>query len=227
MKLWIFGHSACLPYDIDPESGWPELLRQQFDCEYENFAAEGADNLYIYHTIVQNYRDIDPGDIVIVGWSHPNRKSFVLDRQCAAHQSALENPVLVFSSQPEFFRSQSIISDNQTKWSLMKPKQKGYPFFDTWYDNYFNDYECRLNFQSYQHSAKLLLSKTLTLSFYFSQESVDTVMPCDFYWLDFIIEQKVAISSENMHPNAQGHAMIADLFFKQLSLQLSLPLTTA
>lgn len=225
MKLWIFGHSACLPYDIQEDHGWPALLSRKLNCEFENFAAEGADNLYIYHTICQQHQRIAEEDIVIIGWSHPNRKSFLLDRSHPRHQAALKNPVILFPGNPEFFRSQSVVNDNQSKWSLMTPAAKGYPFFDTWYEDYFNDYECRLNFQAYQHSVESMVQQ-LSLCFYFSQESVETVLPHHFYWLDFVIDHGVGISQENMHPNSQGHVMIADKFFKELSLQLSLPLTT-
>jgi len=87
MKLWIFGQSMCLPHGLNEEQGWPWLLSRQLNIDYKNFAQPGADNFFIYHTFLENCSLITQDDLVIIGWSHPNRKSFVLDDKNLFHKS--------------------------------------------------------------------------------------------------------------------------------------------
>ena len=59
MKLWIFGHSMCLPYGLEEQQGWPALLSKKLDYEYVNFAQSGSDNFFIYHSFLENYKKIN------------------------------------------------------------------------------------------------------------------------------------------------------------------------
>ena len=216
MKLWVFGHSSCLPFNLDDGQGWVEQLAQSLDIPYENFAEAAADNLFIYHTVMSNLDRIRSTDIVVVGWSHPNRKSFVLDRDNPNHTRALKDGSMVFDGSTEFFRSVGTVADTKQKWSKMIPIPNGNKFFDQWFENYHNEYECRLNLKAYIHSVDQSLP-CKNIKFYFSRESVDHPTDQDFYWLDFIINSGLWISKDNMHPNQQGHDEMAKIFLKTLT----------
>lgn len=205
--IWIFGDSSCLPSGLlDASKGWPTLLSQLTNQEHKNFAQEAADNLYIYHTIISNLTNINKSDTVIVGWSHPQRKSFVYDSK---HSEIINENTILYQSCPPFFRSK-----NQQKgsWSFKKPTKTNNKFFDTWFENYYSDYETRLNFLAYRNSVEKLLNCKY-IPFYFSQDSVDFNNENVLYYLDFVIENKVTISEINMHANEKGHKLMADFFY--------------
>lgn len=218
MTLWVFGHSGCLPFNIPNGIGWVDSLAQLLGIDYKNFAQAAADNLFIYHSILCNLKSMSDSDIVIVGWSHPNRKSFVLDRTQTIHVQAVKQGCIVFDGNPEFFRSKGTTTDTMQKWSNMIPTKQGNDFFDTWFDRYHNEYECRLNFKAYCDSAKQRIPCKY-LPFYFNQESVEHAQPDEFYWLDFIVQNQVWISESDMHPNQQGHDKMAKVFFELLDMQ--------
>ena len=217
MKIWIFGPSVATAYKLEETQGWPYLLSQSLDTEYVNFARESVDNLFIYHTFLENYKQINKDDIVIIGWSHPTRKTFVFDKYNPAHKEALPNSLQYKTATETFFRSSNQRPDTKSKWSLLRPKDTGIKFFDTWFNNYFSEHEQRCNFQSYLDSVKLRVP-CCYIPFYFSQESTTglNVDRCDNFMLDFVIAHDVAISEQDYHPNAQGHILWYQHLLKQI-----------
>lgn len=218
MKLWVFGHSSCLPFNIPNGVSWAKLVAHKLNVECKNFAEAAADNLFIYHCFKKNLEQIQSDDIVIVGWSHPSRKSFVLDQNNPAQLRAIDQGCMIFDSQPKFFRSKGTVTDTKQKWAKMIPQRQGNSFFDKWFENYYNDYECRLNFQAYCDSVQLQVPCKY-IPFYFSKESIDCYTHKDtFYWLDFVVENQCWISKNDMHPNQQGHNEMAKIFLQKLDL---------
>lgn len=216
MKLWVFGHSGCLPFGLEHGVAWPEQLALSLEITCENFAQSGADNLFIYHCFKKNLKHIKPDDIVIVGWSHPNRKSFVLNQTNTSHRLAVSNGCMIFDSDPKFFRSKGMAArDTKEKWAAMIPSKQGNSFFDTWFQDYHSEYECRLNLQAYQDSVQQCVP-CKHLCFYFSRESVDHPQDNEFYWLDFILENRLWISDIDMHPSQEGHNEMAKIFLQLL-----------
>lgn len=218
MKLWVFGHSSCLPFNLAPGSlAWPDVICQRLNISIENFAEAAADNLYIYHTFMQARSRISFQDRVIISWSHPNRKSFVLDRSNHRHREALEQGALLFPGPPEFFRSRGRPDDTKDKWSQLLPRALGYQYFDTWFEHYHNEFECRLNLQAYDDSVRCYLPENSVI-FYFSRDSHHNASPDSFFWLDWILDSGCQNSDLDMHPNAQGHMRLADIMLEKLSL---------
>jgi hypothetical protein len=216
MKLWIFGQSMCLPQGTESHQGWGWLLSQWLDAEYNNFAQPGADNLFIYHTFLENLPSITSDDLVVIGWSHPNRKSFVLDHDNPAHQDALPFSLEYRTSDHTFFRSFNSSSSTLDKWLTLRPQQTGSKFYDVWFKNYYSDYEQRCNFQSYLDSVQLR-APTQYIPFYFSQESTNEITrQNDNFMLEFIIKNKVAISKDDFHMNSLGHQMWAEYLLEQI-----------
>jgi hypothetical protein len=218
MKLWVFGHSSSLPFNLPQSIGWADQVATALDIPCQNFAESAADNLFIYHCFISNLKYIQPKDIVIIGWSHPNRKSFVLDQNHPSHQMAVDHGCIIFNSQPKFFRSKGTSTDTKQKWSKMAPANQGNNFFDTWFQNYHNEYECRLNLQAYCESVQHQMPCRY-IPFYFSRESVESANSYDFYWLDFVLENHVWISDSDMHPNQEGHNKMAKIFLELLDKQ--------
>lgn len=221
MNLWIFGHSACTAYGLDNnQQSWMSLLATKLKAEgVYNFAQQGSDNLFIYHTITQHLLNIDQNDIVVVGWSHPTRKSFVYDKSNPMHHQCLPNGT-IYNGDPVFFRS----NNNKKSWSLdaitdfsIRHKSiNNQSFFDNWYKNYFSEYECLLNFRAYLDSIYTQVTATY-LPFYFSKESVDTIKvdPNSLYYIDYIIDHNAYISKKDLHANQTGHQLIADFLYQK------------
>jgi len=217
MNIWIFGHSACLPHGIDNVNEcWTKQLQLSINAnQLFVLAKEGVDNLFIYHSILSNINQIQHDDIVIVGWSHPSRKCFISDD--IYHDYNLnEKTATIYPGTPTFFRSRGVAHDTKNKWLSMKPKNQGVPYFDTWFQCYYNPIETQLNFRAYVDSARSMIP-CQHLDFWFSKESVKDLDVSGFYWLDFILEHKVWLSDTDTHPNCQGHNMISEYFKNQLT----------
>jgi hypothetical protein len=204
-------------YGLKETQGWPYLLSQELNAEYVNFAQASVDNLFIYHTFLENYKQISQDDIVIIGWSHPARKTFVFDKNNPVHNTALPDSLQYTTATKTFFRSFNKRPDTKSKWSLLKPKDTGLEFFDTWFNNYFSKHEQRCNFQSYLDSVQLRVSGRY-IPFYFSQESTAGLNTSHNgnCMLDFVIEHNVAISDQDYHPNAHGHMLWCQHLLKQI-----------
>lgn len=221
MKIWIFGASNCLPWRISKSDFWGEYLRKYFDAPVVNMAAEACDNLFIYHNIIQSLDQINSEDIVLVGWSHPNRKTFVFDDHNPVHASVIKERSIVYPGNPMFFRSNNInTSDSWKKWLSFSPQNQGIDFFDRWFSDYFSPYESRLNLQSYIDSTRLNLRECRYHPFYFSKESVSGLQRVDvdsLFYLDFVLENSVTISNDDAHANEDGHKKISKFFINALT----------
>jgi hypothetical protein len=206
--IWIFGHSASLSHDLnDSNKGWPALFSKLISQPVTNLAKAGADNLFIFHTIVSNLSKIKNDDVVIVGWSHPSRKSFVYDDR---YQDVVDNNTLFYDSSPPFFRS---FNQQSHSWIFKKPTPTGKKFFDIWFKDYYSEYETELNFLAYRSSIKSLL-KCKYIPFYFSKDSVGFEDDSVLYYLEFVLENNVQISKNNMHANEHGHELMAKHFYE-------------
>jgi len=220
MTLWVFGDSLSLPFDLEhTNQGWPSLLSYKLNVELKNFAEVAADNFFIYCCYLENKKYIQSNDLVVVGWSHPSRKSFVLDRNNSTQVQVI-NDSYVYRARQEFIRKKNIKKTNSitgTHWtSIMKPVNTGVSYYDTWFKNYYSEYEQMCNLQSYHDSVKYTcLAKCIT--FFFSKESIaGSTLDSNNFALDFIIERQLNISDTNLHFNSAGHAAWADHLYNQL-----------
>lgn len=208
-RLWVFGHSMCLPFDLNAGTlGWDQLLAQQLGTELKNLAQPASDNLYIYSQYQQHLKYIQPSDIVIVGWSHYSRKLFPIDLDNPKHKAASEVSKLYPTPEITFMRLvQKRRVNDLDKWRKMVPQQSGIDFYDTWFQDYYNKYEQQINLQSYLDSVQLTCPG-LYVPFYFSKESTNGVRidgSHGGYALEYVLENKVAISEDNLHFSEIGH----------------------
>lgn len=204
--LWVFGDSLSLPYHLDDETqGWPYLLSKSLGMSLENFAKPAADNFYIYYCYQSNLDKIKDDDLIVIGWSHPSRKSFVLDRSNPSHLDIVDSSFVFPGKNIDFIRSNNKLNDTKTKMLNLRPKNTGKKFYDTWFENYYSDKEQKINFQSYIDST-LYTSPCTMLHFFFSKESVVDINASGIgHMLDFIIENDLYLNENDMHPNLQGH----------------------
>lgn len=220
--LWIFGHSHSLPFLLKNEhDGWPTILAKKLNVQCINFSEPGADNFYIYSSFLKNRCNIDNEDIVIIGWSHYSRKSFVLDRSNSAQVSVIKNSLLYNKLEnTEFIRSKPNFFSLPMSWLSLKPKNRGISYYDSWFTDYYSMYEQKINFQSYLDSVKLYLSGTQYLPFYFSQESVENIditVPHAGFCTEFIVDAQLQISSNDMHFSSYGHQVWANHLLDKLT----------
>jgi len=222
MKLWVLGQSMSLPFDLDEQQGWPYLLSQQLKIPYQNLAQPATDNFFIYSSFLEIIDEIQSDDLVIIGWSHPSRKTFVFDRSNCAHSQALEYSLHYQTKLQEFIRSRlnprERVNDRK-KWSAMTPASTGLEFYDRWFADYYSEHEQRCNFQSYLDSVQHRCSGQY-IPFFFSQESVKGVEIPNHagYMLDFIISNNVQISKDNLHLSTVGHQQWTDQLCKYIDI---------
>lgn len=218
-KLWVYGASNCLPWRLDnPDQCWTNILACDIGATLVNRAQEGCDNLYIYHALCQDLRDQTPDDTVIVVWTHPNRKTWVLDRSNPKHLQEVDAGCLVYPGHPTFFRSKNKTNcSGLSQWLKFSPASSGNAFFDTWFSDYHSEYEQRRNLDAYIHSAR---SKISCQSFfmYFSLESINHVIDDpDLCYLEFVLDTRTWIDQDDLHCNPIGHARLASVINEKLA----------
>lgn len=222
MTIWVFGDSLSLPYHLSPgEKSWQEILCESIGGAYKNFSKPAADNLYIYHSYQSNLKNIIPGDIVIVGWSHPSRKSFVYSRDNLAQTNCLDRSFVYDVDDIQFIRSKNPISDTLDKWINFAPSARQNPYYDIWFKDYYSDVEQKINFSAYYHSIKNTCPG-IYVPFFFSKESIKGL---EFdgagFALEFIIDNDCAISKQDSHFNARGHQLWAESLLRYIKFQKS------
>lgn len=217
-KIWVFGHSFCLPFNLeDNDNSWVGKLANRLGLSFENFSEPGADNLFIYHAYRTILKRIRSEDIVIIGWSHPSRKSFVLDQENPRHTEVSQKGLLYECGSHKFFRSNNPTSYGSNNWLNFKPKKKGLLFYDDWFNNYYSEYEQKLNFQSYIDSV-VQTCPGIYLPFYFNQESVSGINTHDTdpkFMVEFIKENNIKLNKTDMHMNNKGHDLWSEVMHQK------------
>jgi len=212
MKLWVFGDSLSLAYHVESK-GWPELLAGKLNCEYTNFAQPAADNFFIYSSYLHALPEIKSNDIVVIGWSHPSRKSFVFDKSNPEHLKSVETSH-IYKTDIEFIRSKNQLNDTLTKWKTLSPVPQNKLFYDTWYRDYYSITEQRSNLFAY-HSSAISTCPGYYIPFFFSLESIEG-LSIDSYvgtMLEFISANQCSINPTDAHLNSTGHCLWADNIF--------------
>jgi|694.fasta_scaffold92709_4 hypothetical protein len=219
MTLWIFGDSLSLPYDLNhPNQGWPSLLSNKLGTELKNFAEIAADNFFIYCCYLENKKHIKSDDLVVIGWSHPSRKSFVLDRNNFNHNNVINTSHVYATPTQEFIRNKNSKNIANNHWlPYLTPVPSGKEFYDTWFKNYYSEYEQTRNLQSFYDSVKYTCTSQCIM-FFFNQESTTgiTITETNFA-LDFITKHQLNINDTNMHFNQRGHQAWADYLYKKIT----------
>jgi len=185
---------------IKLEESWPKIVESKLGVNLNNFAHEAVDNFFIYSNYLQQKFNIQPNDIVIMQWTIPSRKMFIFDKDNEDHCVAIKNKSLsVTRDNKTYFRS---YNDTTPSWlPVFTSKDSGINFFDTWYNNYFNSYECEVNLQAYQDAIRA--KNVVHLQF---NEIVD-----------FIKTNKLYINKNDLHPDARGHIRLADLIMEKIN----------
>jgi len=227
MTLWIFGNSMSLHYDVDETQGWPYLLSQRLDLPCKNFAQIAVDNFFIYNSFLENLQDISHDDIVIVGWAHPSKKTFVFDKTNTTHIDILAHSSQFDSREHKFIRSKinpEQQPNNQEKWGAMKPISSGLDFYDDWFENYYSEHEQKCDFQSYLDSVQLRCPGVY-VPFFFNKKSVTDMLinKSAGYILDFVIDNQLQIDENNLHLNPVGHELWAKQLMKYIDSDLNNP----
>ena len=211
-NLWVYGASNCTPWRLpSSEQCWTNILAESINHKLHLRSEEGCDNTFIYHKFISDLDAHSPDDLVVIAWSHPNRKTFVFDENNPLHQEQAAKGALVYQGDPIWFRSNNKqATSGVTDWLTLLPKPRGNQFFDTWFSNYHSEHEQRLNFGAYQDSTKIR-SKCRMYQFYFSLESISGMdINCSaITYLEFVLKNKVWIEKDDLHCNAQGHQLLA------------------
>lgn len=212
-KLWIFGHSLCLPFNLeDTQIGWANQLAEMLKLDLVNLSEPAVDNFFLYYKFLEYKSQINKDDIVVFGWSHYSRKLFMIDEKNPKHTQVIGTSLTYHTPKVNFMRNHNAVQGDPKKWLSMKPASRGVEFYDTWYNDYYNELEQKTHLQSYLDAVKYTCPG-MYIPFYFSKESVEGVDIGEFhagYATEFIIENQVSISNSDFHFNKVGHTMWAD-----------------
>ena len=223
--LWVFGHSACTNYNLPDSEPWPSILAKKIGCSLINQSYPASDNLVIFTNIIECNHKIKTDDLVIVGWSHPSRKTFVLNKDNMHQQACLTKSMKINTPKHTFIRSEGTYGDanaNIDFWQKMVPVKKSIEYYDNWYEKYFDLTEQKINFKAYLNATKTLLRDKRYLPFYFSKESVADVLTKnendELFWLEYLQSNKhYRISNQDHHFNFEGHRQWANVIFNKLN----------
>jgi len=220
MKIYIFGDSLCLPYQLDKNIlGWPEIIAKELCGELKNFAVPAADNFYIYQCYLSNRASIQPEDVVIIGWAPPSRKSFVYNPCNPNHEQCLARSFMWDIDDIKIIRSQNPVNDTVDKWFNLRPRNTSNVFYDVWFRDYYSLVEQKTTLSGYFHGVDNTCIG-MYLPFFFSHDSVhDLDLHGAGYILDFILENKCFISDQNAHFNPHGHLLWAQHLLDYLRSQ--------
>ena len=208
-KLYVIGDSFATNYNIDSKC-WPELLAERLDMPLVNKSYPAVCNTYIYEQTMTIKPK--PTDIIIVGWTHPARKSFEFNPSNPVHMNLEADEIMRYS---KFFRSKGSSTPIGKLKKGMYQVSKGIQYFDRYFKDYHSEYENRLNFQAYRDS--ITLKYPQAVHYYFSEESVDS--DTGFYILDYTLKNKLYLSETDYHPSPEGHEKIAIEMYKKLNIQ--------
>jgi hypothetical protein len=91
--LWTFGDSNTAGWGCNPSDEyyqkyyrlgnkiWPEWLSELFDTNLKNFGKSGSSNDAIIDTIIRKWDEINKGDYVFIGMTHPHRFDVPINNQ--------------------------------------------------------------------------------------------------------------------------------------------------
>lgn len=200
--------------------GWPHLLSKMLNVDCKNLAEPAADNLFIYRCYLDTRHLIKDNDYVVIGWSHPSRKTFVVDQSIPAQQEVIDKSKIYSTSSAKFMRLINSLNPDPAKWlNRLTPVSRGNSYYDQWFKNYYSDIEQATNFQSYVDSVALTCTGRY-LPFYFSKESVHSIdisrVKHAGFLSEFISENNFNISNSDAHLNAKGHKVWAQQLFNLL-----------
>jgi len=205
-NIWVFGDSFSTNYaadaEIKVEQSWPEIVGQKLNKQVRNFAHPAVDNFFIYSNYVNQKPLIKSTDIVLLQWTMPTRKMFILDKNNTTHQQVIDDTdIVVTRNNVTYFRSGTRLGN----WvPNLTTKDSGVKFFDEWYRNYFDITESETNLQAYQQASK----QPNTVHLHFSE------------MLDFIKQHKLYVSKDDHHPNVQGHQQLANTIMEKINEQI-------
>ena len=90
MKLFQYGCSVSLGEEATICYG--ELIAEQLNAKFVQLSESSASNPHIALKFCETYQDITAEDLVIFGWSHPNRQSWYNTRtECWEHMNYVQN----------------------------------------------------------------------------------------------------------------------------------------
>jgi len=219
MKLWIYGDSNSLDYNLPSNAqSWPEIVAQKLGLELINRARPAVDNFFIYQSWKQDLVSMSNHDRVVVGWSHFSRKVFVHDKSKADQNKVIAQSLTYNDHGRMFMRSRGSDTDAIDKFQHLAPKDSDITYYDTWFNNYYNEYESKTNLQSYIDS--VYLRQPNAIQFYFSKVGtlgLDISDSSPLYILDFLLDNNLFISYDDCHANVQGHLQWADLILEKFN----------
>lgn len=199
MTIWVFGDSLSTNYGVSLEQSWPEIIAKKLNTKVNNHAHEAVDNFFIFSNYLNQQDKIKSNDIIIVQWTSPNRKMFVLDKENTNHKKVLKNDnISVTRNNITYFRSGAAKVNG---WFPNIKRNDTLDFFNIWYENYFSMTESEINLKAY----KLASCKKNVVHLQFNEI------------LDFITKNKLYLSKDDLHPNVQGHKQLASNIMEKIN----------
>ncbi len=189
MKLYQYGCSVSLGEEATICYG--KLIAEQLGMEFVQLSESSASNPHIALKFCETYTAITSEDLVIFGWSHPNRQSWYNNRaERWEHMNYVQGKK----------RGSALV--DSCKDYLVNQHSEYIEDVHTWYPRHIVETTCKLNNLRYMH-VDCVPGMVNTLGADGSNK-----------------ESKSKYIADHLHPNDEGHRYIHSLLQEELSLLL-------
>jgi len=132
MKLFQYGCSVSLGEEATICYG--QLIAKQLGAEFIQHSESSASNPHIALKFCETYKQITPNDLVIFGWSHPNRNSWF-----NKYENKWEHLNYIQQKKPGSINTASV------KDYVLNQNGEYIQNLHTWYPKHIVDTTCKLN----------------------------------------------------------------------------------
>jgi len=230
--LYVFGASTVLHSTKDnilsQHQSWANIIAENIDFELINYGEPSVDNNYIFRTFSNTFSNINPSDIVIIGWTHYSRFMFyktMIDKNMA-NQSIIKQ-AHDKSSDGNWLRSKG---PSKVYWEGGIPNLNqvfGNQYYDYFFKHYYDSTSFLLNTLEKMLLAMYMLHSNNIKYIFLTDRALDNnidesntalqmvIEQCDFCYfndkgmIDFVEDNELMISKKDHHPNIIGHQKIA------------------
>ena len=190
MKLYQYGCSVSLGEEATICYG--ELIAEQYGYDFVQLSESSASNPHIALKFCETYKDITTDDLIIFGWSHPNRQSWY-------NNIVKQWEHLNYIQQ----KKNGSINTASSKEYVLHQNGEYIEHLHDWYPKHIEEMTCKVHNLKYLH-VDCIPGMVSILGVTGGNEAA-----------------KSKYIADHLHPNDEGHRYIHSLLQEELSILLT------
>ena len=216
----IFGCSFSA--DDTPYTHWSTILRNMTGHDCVNYARSGQTNEHIMFSIIENLREVESDDIIIINTSGQGRMSV-----------GPKSKYVWYPNRKDYLNIYTQQINHSGDWDLVRKWNETYYFPNIIDKDPFIDSIIHLANELQTKVSKVILWNLSSLNRYTStqhndgiQDSAPKIPHTDLWtptslggtmgYAHYFHDNNLAISSKDPHPNQEGHVYLAQEFLNEL-----------